>query len=122
MIDWKKLANSFRYAFRGASHVAREEQNFRIELAVGAVVVVLMFVFDLAAVERAALVLAIVLVLVLELINSIFERLADLLKPRIHQYVEDVKDIMAGTVLAASVGALIIGGLIFWPHVAALLR
>jgi len=121
MLDLKKLVNSFRFAGRGAARVAREEQNFRVELIIALAVLVLMSVFDLRAAERAALVLAIVLVLALELINSIFERLTDLLKPRLHQFVEDVKDIMAGAVLVAAVGALIVAVLIFWPHLAALM-
>jgi diacylglycerol kinase len=56
-------------------------------------------------------------VLVLELMNSIFERMVDILKPRIHHYVEDIKDIMAGTVLVASLGSALIGLLIFWPYI-----
>ncbi len=116
MVDLGKLANSFRYAARGVARVAHEEQNFRIELWIAVAVVALMFIFNLTITERSILSLAIILTLVLELMNSIFERMVDLLKPRIHNYVEDIKDIMAGTVLVASLGSLLIGILIFWPH------
>lgn len=120
MVKLDKLAKSFRYAARGIARVVREEQNFRVEMAIALVVVGLMFIFDLKAAERAIITLAIILVLVLELMNSIFERVVDLLKPRIHHYVEDIKDIMAGAVLVASVGSVLIGLLIFWPHLAVL--
>lgn len=116
MFSPTQLGKSFKYALKGLSRVAAEEQNFRIQLIVAAAVVGGMFIFDLTFGERALLTLAIVLVLVLELLNSIFERMVDILKPRIHHYVEDIKDIMAGTVLVASVGAVIIGYLIFWPY------
>jgi diacylglycerol kinase len=102
--------------------VAREEQNFRIQLVLAAGVVVLMFVLGLRAPEKALLTLAMVVVLVLELVNSIFERMVDILKPRIHHYVEDIKDIMAGTVLVASAGAVLIGVLIFWPYLERLVK
>jgi len=118
MVRIDKLAKSFRYAAKGLARVAREEQNFRVELAVAALVIVLMFIFDMRPAERAIITLAIILVLVLELMNSIFERVVDLLKPRIHHYVEDIKDIMAGTVLVASVGSVLIGALLFWPYLA----
>ena len=117
MLNLNKTVRSFRHALRGAGRVAREEHNFRTELLAAAAVVVLMFVFDLGTVERAILTLVIVLVLVLELVNSVFERIADMLKPRFHPYVEDVKDIMAATVLVSALGAVIIGLLIFWPYI-----
>jgi diacylglycerol kinase len=122
MVDLQKLRKSFSYAAKGMLLVAREEQNFRIQMLIGVAVVVLMFLFGLRTPEKALLILAIVLVLVLELMNSIFERLVDIMKPRIHHYVEDIKDIMAGTVLVASIGSVLIGVLIFWPYVLELLR
>lgn len=116
MVKIRQLRKSFTHAFNGLRHVALNEQNFRIQLVVAAVVIALMFVLRLSTLEMALLTLAIILVLVLELMNSIFERMADMMKPRIHHYVRDVKDIMAGTVLVASFGALLIGLLIFWPY------
>ena len=116
MLDIRNLGKSFSYAIKGIVRVAKEEQNFRIQLVVAVIVVAFMFAFNLRTPEKALLTMAIVLVLVLELLNSIFERMVDILKPRIHHYVEDIKDIMAGTVLVASVGALLIGCLIFWPY------
>jgi diacylglycerol kinase len=116
MFDFNHFGKSLTYAFKGIRRVAKEEQSFRIQLVVAVIVVAFMFAFDLRTPEKALLTMAIVLVLVLELLNSIFERMVDILKPRIHHYVEDIKDIMAGTVLVASVGALLIGCLIFWPY------
>lgn len=122
MNEIARLGKSFRYAAKGIAKVAREEPNFRIQLGLAVVVVALMFALGVRTPEKALLTLAIVLVLVLELVNSIFERMVDILKPRIHHYVEDIKDIMAGTVLVASVGALLIGVLIFWPYVVKLFQ
>ena len=116
MLDFNKFGRSLRYAAKGIVVVAREEQSFRLQLVGAVAVTIMMFVLDLRTPEKALLTLAMVLVLVLELVNSIFERMVDILKPRIHHYVEDIKDIMAGTVLIASVGALLIGVLIFWPY------
>ncbi|MDD5251687.1 MAG: diacylglycerol kinase [Patescibacteria group bacterium] len=121
-MDSRKLIRSFTYAWRGLVRIFREEPNFRLETAAAAAVLVLMFVFDLSSAERGILALATVLVLVLELMNSVYERLADLLKPRLHHYVEDIKDIMAASVLVAAIGSVVIGLVIFWPPVSALFR
>lgn len=111
-----QLGKSFKYAWRGVVRVYGEEQSFRIQLAAALVVVGLMFWLPTSASEKALLLLATMFVLVLELINSIFERVADMMKPRVHHYVEEIKDIMAGTVLIASIGAGLIGVLIFLPY------
>ncbi len=116
MFHLGRLRRSVSYAWKGIRIVFREEQSFRIQVVIGLVVVVAMFALGLRTPEKALLSLAVVFVLVLELMNSIFERMVDMMKPRIHHYVEDIKDIMAGSVLVASIGALLIGASIFWPY------
>lgn len=118
MFDIRRLRRSVSYAWKGIRIVFREEHSFRVQTAAGLGVVIAAFVLGLRTPEKALLTLAVVFVLVLELMNSIFERMVDMMKPRIHHYVEDIKDIMAGSVLVASLGALLIGVFIFWPYVA----
>ena len=60
--------------------------------------------------------LMVVAVLVMEILNTVFEYFADMLKPRIHHYVHLIKDIMAGAVLITSLGAFFIGLIIFLPY------
>jgi len=115
-IRYDALKRSFSHAIRGLSRVAGEEQSFRIQTGAAAVVVVLMFALDVRPPEKALLLLAIAMVLVLELVNSIFERIADMMQPRVHHYVADIKDIMAGAVLVASAASAFIGAVIFWPY------
>ena len=117
MFDPRRLKDSFFYAGRGIVKVAREEQNFRIELLAAVAVIVGMRLLRVGVAGQAVLMLAIALVLVLELMNSIFERMVDIMKPRIHHYVEDIKDIMAGSVLVAAAGAAVVGALVFWEPV-----
>jgi len=75
-----------------------------------------MFYFRVKPWETVALVLVIVSVLVLELLNTIFEHLSDILKPRLHHYINIIKDLMAAAVLLASLGAIVVGLIIFWPY------
>ncbi len=55
--------------------------------------------------------LAAALVLAAELVNSALEALIDHLHPETHPGIKRVKDIAAGSVLVASLGALWVGGL-----------
>jgi diacylglycerol kinase len=116
MLQIRKLLRSFHYAWHGAVLVFKEEQNFRIQLAIALVVVVLMAILPVKNWEKVALILVMAFVLVLELLNSIMERIVDMLKPRLYVYVESVKDIMAAAVLLASLVALAVGLIIFIPY------
>lgn len=116
MDNFKKIFKSFRCAFRGLKYVLKNEQNFQIEALVGIFVVALMFLFPTRALEKIALFIVIFVVLVIELVNSMFERVVDILKPRIHPYAQLVKDITAAAVLLSSIGAVIVGIIIFWPY------
>lgn len=116
MPSFKKLYKSFKYALKGFAYVFKNEQNFRIQIAIGLVVIFFMFLFQIEVWEAIILVLLITLVLVLELINSIFEKFVDILKPRIHTYAKIIKDMMSAAVLLSALGASIIGLLIFIPY------
>lgn len=117
MLQIRKLLRSFYYAWRGVVLVFKEEQNFRIQLIVALAIAVLMFVLPVKNWEKVALLLVMAFVLVLELINSIMERIVDMLKPRLHIYVESIKDIMAAAVLISSLVALAVGLIIFIPYI-----
>lgn len=115
------FAKSLSYAIRGLRRVYAEEANFRSQIWAAVTVVVASWYLGLSAWENATLALAIALVLVLELLNSALERVVDILKPRIHHYVEEMKDIAAGAVLVASLAAIAVGAFVFWPHIVALI-
>jgi len=112
-----KFFQSCKNAAKGVSFVYRNEQNFRIQLALAILVIVMMFVFSLSRSEMIVILVLVLLILILELLNSALEKFVDILKPRLEYQVEVVKDIMAAMVLIASLGALIIGGIIFLPHI-----
>jgi undecaprenol kinase len=112
----KRLISSFKYAARGLKKVFREEQNFQIHIVFTVLVLILAIYFQIPLWQYIILILLIALVLILEIINSIIERLIDMLKPRIHQYVKDIKDMGAALVFVGALTAVIVGLLIFVPH------
>ncbi len=122
MIHPRHVFGSIGHALRGVGVVFVSEQNFRIQVYAALLVVVLAMGLGVKTYEWIVLVLLIGLVLSLELINSVFERIVDSFKPRIHPVVKDIKDIMAGAVLLASLFAAIVGVMIFLPHVLELVR
>lgn len=120
-MSFRQFIKSVRYACHGLVRVWREEQNFRLQTAAAALVFAAMLALDLGPAERAVLTLAVTMVLVLELLNSAIERVVDMLKPRLHHYVEEIKDVTAAMVLIGSLGAALIGLVIFLPHLVSLI-
>jgi diacylglycerol kinase len=113
----KLFLHGFVHAWRGLLLAFKTERNFRIHTAAALIIAVALCIVPLAAWEKVILLLVVAAVLVLELINSVLERMVDLVKPRLHQYVGDIKDLMAGAVLVAAVFAVLVGVVILGPHV-----
>ncbi len=122
MISVGQFFRSVRHALRGVAVVFASEQSFRIQVYITLCVIVAGIVFEVKTYEWILLVLLIGSVLTLELINTIFERIVDSFKPRIHPMVKDIKDIMAGAVLIVSLIAAVLGITIFYPHFVDLVR
>ncbi|HEX5386840.1 MAG TPA: diacylglycerol kinase family protein [Gemmatimonadales bacterium] len=109
-------ARSFRYALRGIAAVLRTQHNAWIHAAASAAAVALGIAVGLSRAEWCLVVLAIVAVWTAEALNTAFEALCDVASPGLHPLVERAKDIAAGAVLIAAVGAAVVGLLVFVPH------
>jgi len=108
---------SLKHALRGLSYALRHEKNFQNEVIFGCIVVVAMIYYKVTESEMIVLLLVIMGVLVMELLNTVVERIADILKPRVHPYVRVIKDLMAASVLVSSLLAVLIGLIIFIPYI-----
>ncbi len=117
MLRFVRLLKSFKYAGKGIFYAFREEQNVKIHFLLATVAILLAIYFQISIEEIIALVIVIALVLVAELINTVLERIVDIIKPRMHPYAKSIKDMQAGVVLIASAAAVVVGLLIFAPRV-----
>ncbi|HOX60930.1 MAG TPA: diacylglycerol kinase [Candidatus Magasanikbacteria bacterium] len=113
----RKISDSFQNAFCGLKYAWQHEQNFRIQIFGAIVVLLFALFFDLRKYEIVTIGLLITLVLILELVNSAIEHFLDVISPRLSDQVRAIKDIMAGAVVVASCGAIVIGIAIFWPYI-----
>lgn len=107
LINFKKLFLSFRYAFRGLA-LAIREQNFRIMVLFTAVVLVSAFYLRVSAIELSILILAVIIVLALEIVNTAVERILNFLHPEHHPEIGIVKDFTAASVLLVSLASAVV--------------
>ena len=106
---------SFKYAINGINYVLKTQHNFRIHIVAAITAIILGFILNITKTEWIAIILVISIVLALEIINSAIEMIVDLISPEIQKKAGLIKDMAAGAVLIASIGALIIGIIIFLP-------
>jgi diacylglycerol kinase (ATP) len=109
-------ARSFRYAGRGVVALLRSQHNAWIHAAASLAVVGLGLAVGLSRLDWCLVVLAMMVVWSAEAVNTAFEALCDVASPEFHPLVERAKDIAAGAVLLAAAGAVVVGVLVFGPH------
>jgi diacylglycerol kinase len=117
MKRFSSFRESLKHAVNGLSYAIKNEKNFQNEIVVACLVLVAMIYYRVTPSEMIVLFLVIMGVLVMELLNTVMERIADILKPKVHPYVRVIKDLMAASVLVSSILAIIIGLIIFIPHI-----
>ena len=118
-MDFKRFKKSFKDAYRGIVFVYKNEQNFRLQIFFSILVFIAMSLLGLTKGEKIVVSMLILLVLILEILNSVIEKFLDIIKPRMQIQVGIVKNIMAAMVLLASLSAVLIGLVIFTPYILA---
>ena len=113
---------SFGHAFRGLKVLLQTQHNARIHAAATLLVVAAGALFGISPVEWALVALAVASVWTAEALNTAIEFLVDLASPELHPLAAKAKDVAAGAVLVAAIGSLIVGVLVFGPHVLKLLQ
>ena len=100
---------SLNCAIEGIIWAVKTQGHMLFHLVTAMLVVVGALVLRLTLQEFALLALAITLVLFAELVNTAVEVTIDLVSPDFHPLAQRAKDVAAGAVLLASVGALVLG-------------
>ena len=112
----RQFVEGVRYAFIGLQLTWREESNFKIEIMCAVLVIAFGLLLHLSSFEFALLFVVIISVLAAETFNTALEELCDKFQPTHDPHIAKIKDLAAAAVFLASIGALIIGFLIFIPH------
>ena len=112
----RRRVASFGHALRGVRAALRSEVHLRLHAAATVAVAGLGFYLKINRLEWALVTLAVAGVWTAELLNTALEALTDLVSPDYHLLAGRAKDVAAGAVLLAALGALVVGGLVFGPY------
>ena len=112
------LWRSFGYAFAGIWTGIRKERNMKIHCTALLMVVIAGIAFRITVSEWCICIVLCALVMSLELVNTAVEAVVDLVTEEKKPLAKIAKDTAAGAVLIAAIASVIIGLLIFVPHIA----
>ncbi|MDH3711468.1 MAG: diacylglycerol kinase family protein [Cyclobacteriaceae bacterium] len=114
---WSNRVRGIKVAFRGAFLLIRTEPSIKIQVFIALIVTAAGFYYEISAVEWIFQVLAISLVLGIEGVNTAIEKLSDYVQPDFDKRIGFIKDISAGAVMFVSIGASIVGLIIYIPKI-----
>lgn len=118
-MDWPPntgLLSSFRHAIDGLRHVVLTERNARIHLVAALMVVLCGAWLRLGTLEWALVIVAIALVFAAEMLNTVVERVVDLITSEHHPIAGHAKDVAAGATLVTVIAALLLGLVVLGPR------
>jgi diacylglycerol kinase len=122
MINNKSIITSFKVAFAGIYYALKYNRNIRIHFIAAFLVIIAAIYFKVNPFEMGILGIMILLVICTEMINTSIEEVINLLVNEHRLEAKIAKDVSAGMVLLTSIGSVIIGILVFTPHILKLLK
>jgi len=115
---WESLG----FAVDGILYSFRTQRNIRIHSFFALGIIVASGFFHVSSLELIVLIMTILMVISLEIVNTAIETVVDMYTDEYLPLAKIAKNVAAGAVLLASLGAVIIGGVIFGPKVWQLLK
>jgi diacylglycerol kinase (ATP) len=110
--NWVQRVN---LAIEGVIYAVKTQRHMRYHLFAALAALILSLVLNISRNEFILLCMAIVLVLATEMLNTAIETTVDMISEEYHPKAKNAKDIAAGVVLIATIGALTLGYLILYP-------
>lgn len=114
----KRVWNAFTYSIDGLSAALKFEDAFRQEVLLALVLIPLALYLERGAVERVVMIASVLLVLVVELLNSAVEAAVDRISFEHHHLIKRAKDMGSAAVLISLLNVVMAWGIILWGHYA----
>ncbi len=118
----KWFKKNFYWAVSGIIFALKTQANMRFHLAATVAVIALGLWLKLTAGQWLAVLFAISLVWLAELLNTAVETVVNLVTEDYHPLAKAAKDVAAGAVLIAAVNSLLVAAIVFLPKLLALIR
>lgn len=109
-----RLINAFRYSLDGFVAAYRHEDAFRQETLLAVVLIPLALFLPVTAIGKVLMIGSVLLVLIVELLNSAIEAVVDRVSLERHHLAKRAKDIGSAAVLLALINVVATWGLVLF--------
>lgn len=109
---FRRLINALGYSWAGLKTAYKNEDAFRQEVTLAVVLIPLALYLEHAAIPRALMLGSVLLVIIVELLNSAIEATVDRISLDHHRLAKRAKDIGSAAVLVSLVNLAVVWGLI----------
>ena len=109
-----RVWNAFHYSMAGRAAAYRNEDAFRQEVWLAAVLVPLALWLPASGIGKALMIASVLLVILVELVNSAVEAAVDRISFEQHHLAKRAKDIGSAAVFVALVNAVVVWGLVLF--------
>ncbi|HEX5538684.1 MAG TPA: diacylglycerol kinase [Methylophilaceae bacterium] len=110
----RRLCNAFGYSVAGLAEAYKNEDAFRQEVLIAAILIPIAIYLGDSAVARALMIASVLLVIVVELLNSSIEATVDRISLENHHLSKRAKDVGSAAVLISLVNLLVVWGLLIF--------
>ena len=110
----KRIVDAAGYSMRGLAAAFKHESAFRQELALAVILAPIAFYVGQSNVERSILIASLLLVLIVELLNSSIAAIVDRIGSEHHEISGRAKDIGSAAVFVSLANVAIIWGIIIF--------
>ena len=110
----RRLINALGYSRDGIAAAWRNEAAFRQEILLAAIALPLAFYLGKTGVERALMICGVVLILIVEILNSAVEAVVDKASPEKSELAKRAKDMGSAAVLLSLINAAAIWACLLW--------
>jgi len=110
-----RIWNAAGYSRDGISAAWKNEAAFREEVLLAAITIPLALYLGKTGVERALLIGSIILILIVEILNSAVEAVVDKASPEKNELAKRAKDMGSAAVLFSLLNAAMVWACVLWP-------
>lgn len=113
----RSIFQSFKRAYEGFLYVYQTHFHFRINLLIGALIIILSIILKFEPLELILVILAVILIFFSETLNTSIEEICNIISEKYHPKIKVVKDLGSFLVLLAVIFSLLIFFIIFIKHI-----
>lgn len=116
-MSFKRFLNSIKYSIQGLVHGYKNEQSLWLHGISSILAIILGIILNISFNQWAIILIALVVVLAVELLNTAIEATVDLVTKEIHPLAKVAKDSASAAAFVSSIVATIICIFIFIPYI-----